>query len=316
MSQTLGALLLALLLTGCDNISPHQLGKIQSTNNEPVYRLSPQAIVIQGTIDDAMAKRFQEMLTTGDVLVHLRSPGGTVKAGITIGREIHRRNLDVVVDGRCASACANYLFAAGRQKRVVDKGVLLMHGASTFRPAVTFEQFPKITSRQVAVRALSHLSLQPFEGDARYDVEYERIRAILNGPLKEANLRGYQLETSYYAELGIAHTLLDFSTVVGLCNAAESVEIKINLPGPTDSLNTSYVPIDIKSSYTFGRYQLWLSPTREDLESVGIKGIVEFRDPEAITASLREEKTKSNDKIIFGPISNLREKDCAFIDGK
>ena len=44
---------------------------------------------------------------------------------------IRQRKLRLVVDGRCLSACANYLFPAAIRKAVLPGSVVAIHGLST-----------------------------------------------------------------------------------------------------------------------------------------------------------------------------------------
>lgn len=56
------------------------------------------------------------------------SPGGDVSAGIALGRWIYHNGINVEVAGQCLSSCANYVFPAGRHKRIRDGAVVAWHG--------------------------------------------------------------------------------------------------------------------------------------------------------------------------------------------
>jgi hypothetical protein len=56
------------------------------------------------------------------------SEGGEVKAGIALGRWVFRHGIDVIVEGRCLSSCANYVFTAGRAKIIRPDSVVAWHG--------------------------------------------------------------------------------------------------------------------------------------------------------------------------------------------
>jgi hypothetical protein len=60
----------------------------------------------------------------------LYSPGGIVGAGIKLGRWVRRKNADVRVEFVCASACANYVFTAGRKKIIARDSVVMWHGGT------------------------------------------------------------------------------------------------------------------------------------------------------------------------------------------
>ena len=56
------------------------------------------------------------------------SGGGDAAAAIALGLLIHRHHWDVEVIGVCASACANYIFPAGKTKYLHQHSLLLFHG--------------------------------------------------------------------------------------------------------------------------------------------------------------------------------------------
>jgi hypothetical protein len=95
--------------------------------------LSNGVLLIQGRLDADLLAQFRRVVGTGDlhdVRVRLRSPGGDTFVGMAMGREIHRRHLDVEVDGYCQSSCANYLFTAGRRKYLRSVDQVRFHGGA------------------------------------------------------------------------------------------------------------------------------------------------------------------------------------------
>jgi len=64
----------------------------------------------------------------------IESQGGDVDAGMRLGDEVLKRNLDVEVIGSlCASSCANYVFVSGRRKSIAPGAKVIWHG-SPLRP--------------------------------------------------------------------------------------------------------------------------------------------------------------------------------------
>lgn len=59
------------------------------------------------------------------------SVGGDVVSAIEIARIVRERNLTLVVDGRCFSACANFIFVAAKHKRVLPGSLVGIHHATT-----------------------------------------------------------------------------------------------------------------------------------------------------------------------------------------
>lgn len=82
-------------------------GDISAENNRRFFATLPRHIPAQLVID---------------------SPGGEVEAGIELGRWVHRNRLDILVEGRCLSSCANYVFTAGHHKIVRPGGIVAWHG--------------------------------------------------------------------------------------------------------------------------------------------------------------------------------------------
>jgi hypothetical protein len=56
------------------------------------------------------------------------SGGGNGLAALAIGTLIHKHGWDVEVVGVCASACANFIFPAGKTKYLHQNALLLFHG--------------------------------------------------------------------------------------------------------------------------------------------------------------------------------------------
>lgn len=89
-------------------------------------------IVFNGPINAESATRFEAALQRG-VFHRLRitSAGGDALAGMSIGLAVRRRNFDVVADRICASACAQYVFVAGRGKFIARDTFVAFHSSPT-----------------------------------------------------------------------------------------------------------------------------------------------------------------------------------------
>lgn len=103
-----------------------------------IYEKRANAICIRGPIAENSGAQFSTLIaflkSTGRFdnndkpIVVMSSPGGFAGKAMDIGDEITKNKLDVVVDGVCASACAQFLFMGGRNKFILDNGVLAFHG--------------------------------------------------------------------------------------------------------------------------------------------------------------------------------------------
>lgn len=94
--------------------------------------LSGDALRLQGVLVDATVDQALALLDAHPEVRRLvvRSQGGDLRAAMRLGRRIHARGLDVEVDGYCLSACANYVFTAGRHKRIQAGAVVAWHGSA------------------------------------------------------------------------------------------------------------------------------------------------------------------------------------------
>ncbi len=88
-------------------------------------------IYFNGQIDAASVARFEQVLRSpsaeGARWIEITSAGGDAPAGFAMGHLIHDRGLSVRVKGYCVSACAQYVFLAGKFKSVEPKSLVLFH---------------------------------------------------------------------------------------------------------------------------------------------------------------------------------------------
>lgn len=112
----------------------------------------------------------------------VRSSGGDVGVGIDFGEWVRDRKLDVVVVDFCVSSCANYVFPAGAQKKILPGGVVAWHGDAH--------------QDDLEDRARAML-------DRGYDFQdLERALALL------ADLR--ERETAFFASVGVSECICRF----------------------------------------------------------------------------------------------------------
>jgi hypothetical protein len=83
--------------------------------------ISPETFVkIRGCLARSVAQK--------KTFVVKASEGGDNLAALAIGILIHRHNWDVEIVDYCASACANFIFPAGKTKYLHRRSMLLFHG--------------------------------------------------------------------------------------------------------------------------------------------------------------------------------------------
>jgi hypothetical protein len=87
------------------------------------------AIVFRGRIEAGSAARFRELLReTGVGRLVITSHGGLVDAALDMAEAVVDHGLDVEVPQACLSSCANYVFPAGRKKRLGHSRAVGWHG--------------------------------------------------------------------------------------------------------------------------------------------------------------------------------------------
>lgn len=95
---------------------------------QPVFAVGPVACVY-GDINRAMADAFVQLDMTDTETVVVSSPGGSVASALDMVEHMGLDQRTLVVDGLCASSCANYLFLAARWKIVPEDSMVAWHGA-------------------------------------------------------------------------------------------------------------------------------------------------------------------------------------------
>jgi hypothetical protein len=87
-------------------------------------------VVFKGAIDrESVADFLEKNRDFQGTSITLSSHGGDGEVALRLADWILTKQLDVIVDTICFSACANYLFLAGKNKTVLPGALLMWHGA-------------------------------------------------------------------------------------------------------------------------------------------------------------------------------------------
>ena len=100
-------------------------------------------VVFNGIIDEPNYTLFRRTVAASDAViktVQIGSYGGEASLGIDMGKWIYSQGIDVVVEDYCFSACANYIFTAGRNKVIKDDSIICWHGSSLTSEYVANDQ--------------------------------------------------------------------------------------------------------------------------------------------------------------------------------
>ena len=107
---------------------------MQNFGQDHVSIAAPNVVCFFSPIDESSAKRFLALPVTDGSMMVLRSSGGVNEAALDMVDRIMAKHLVAVVDSKCLSACANYLFPAAASKIVLDGGIVGFHGGLTDGP--------------------------------------------------------------------------------------------------------------------------------------------------------------------------------------
>lgn len=117
------------------------------------------SITFIGDIVAASLASFRAMVNENPRVtrVYIDSQGGELPSALEMARIIHDRNLTLVVDGRCFSACANFVFVAARHKTVLPGSMVGIHELSVTYVDPREKDVLKIASGNEAEKQLRSL---------------------------------------------------------------------------------------------------------------------------------------------------------------
>lgn len=94
--------------------------------------VEPHGLCFTGEITEEAASRFVSILESvgGNPVMVVNSGGGDVDAALDMAEAIGARSSTVIVDGVCASSCANYILPAGSRRIVARHSILAFHGGA------------------------------------------------------------------------------------------------------------------------------------------------------------------------------------------
>ncbi len=84
-------------------------------------------VCIAGPIEYQLANKFSGFEINDRTWIIINSGGGEMEAALKIGFRILDKNASVIVKNVCMSACANYIFLAGKNKVVLKDSIVAWH---------------------------------------------------------------------------------------------------------------------------------------------------------------------------------------------
>lgn len=137
-----------------------------------------------GLLDAAANQRLfalYDALPIKPTVLSIRSPGGEVNTGMSLGSWVREHKLDVQVLEFCASSCANYVFPAGLHKIVSNFAVIGYHGGPGDPRHLAFDE-----NTQKIYDALSPAEQKAFMDD-----------------INKMSMANGQREAAYFQHLGV-----------------------------------------------------------------------------------------------------------------
>ena len=199
-------------------------------------------IYLIGAITPALARDFKEATEHGPLIdtVIVDSQGGDMSSALDIANLIYRRKLNIVVDGRCFSACANYLFPAGHLKSLRGQSFLGIHN-----------------------RTYSYLD----GGVSKHATHLSELQSTLKKSSDKQTARDFaelhKKESKFFAAIKMSTSLDTLFT-----NYLERRELVLSKASVASANGASTCP----------KINLWVL-RREQVASIGLKNIGEFWEP-------------------------------------
>lgn len=165
----------------------HYDGYFEQESNQLLYSL----------YDDAVIKPEALVVSSG---------GGNVSWGLELGEWVYDNGLVVVIEGICASSCANYVFTAARHKGLKKDSVLIWHGSSWQKDAD--ELYRQGDASVVAWRELEVGFFEKIGVDHRitiYGLSRYPFRTYLGAIMTLNPIQGFDFSIEDMAKFGVTN---------------------------------------------------------------------------------------------------------------
>ena len=126
------ARLAACAVLGCTAVATAQdVAVLSRSSPQPAVAVEGEALSYTGLLNKTGLAQLRDRLRAHPRLTTLRvdSSGGDALPALEIGRLVRARRLHVVVEGRCNSACANYVFVPAARRTIRPGAMVLWHNS-------------------------------------------------------------------------------------------------------------------------------------------------------------------------------------------
>jgi len=126
---TLKILMSFLISPSCFSFDGIDIPDSRPFQNPAVIKLQKGVIYFDGQITPDSASETIKLIKKEKIKkLSVNSMGGDGESAINLAKEIYENKISVEVRTVCASACANYIFVAGKNKILSERSFLLWHG--------------------------------------------------------------------------------------------------------------------------------------------------------------------------------------------
>lgn len=125
-----GLLLLAAAASACSPRSgpaSAAAGPPAGTAVQQAVRRVDDQIFIVGDLNPEIAAEFTRELVPGVTTLVITSGGGNSPGAVAIARAVHEHGLKVIVSKACMSGCAQFVFAAARERVILPDSLVVFH---------------------------------------------------------------------------------------------------------------------------------------------------------------------------------------------
>ncbi len=147
-------------------------------------------------------------------VLSIRSVGGSVLTGISLGSWVRANNLDVKVLEYCLSSCANYVFPAGGRKIVSNFALIGYHGGANSLYLRVSEASKKLLaeqSRSKEFRKMADSMLKDVRNQAQQELAFLKTLGVEADLVSRGQADRHQGLFKEYPEMtGWTYSLADF----------------------------------------------------------------------------------------------------------
>jgi len=157
-----------------------------SAHAQPNWRytfLTNSVALYVGKLEEETVESFIRIANTKEIkTLIITSPGGSISAGVSLGNWVYKNQVNIEVDRVCMSSCANYVFSAGKLKKINNGALIVWHGGAEQKNFREMLDYFRVLSGRLQKREVLSEEEMLFlvENEARYPI-WEKQTALQKG---------------------------------------------------------------------------------------------------------------------------------------